>query len=111
MEEYAENKIRNFCRNAGGSCLLNGAVQRLFGRNTYGGVCASVRRKRMVEKKRYQSSSPSKEYKKSDGTPVYVCEDCSSVCMICGDEKATYHYESLLGIVFVCNDCYEIATN
>ena len=31
--------------------------------------------------------------------------------MICGDEKATNHYESLLGIVFVCNDCYEIATN
>lgn len=58
----------------------------------------------------YCGHSPSKEYEKSDGTPVYVCEDCSSVCMICGDEKATKHYESLLGIVFVCDDCYEMAT-
>lgn len=30
--------------------------------------------------------------------------------MICGDEKATKHYKSLLGIVFVCDDCYEMAT-
>lgn len=51
----------------------------------------------------YCSHSPSKEYEKSDGTSVYVCEDCSSECMICGREKATKHYESLLGIVFVCD--------
>ena len=59
----------------------------------------------------YCNDSPSKEYKKSDGTPVYVCEDCSSVCMICSDEKATKHYESLIGIVFVCDSCYEMATS
>lgn len=58
----------------------------------------------------YCGSSPSREYKKSDGTPVYVCEDCSSRCMLCGREKATKHYESLLGIVFVCDDCYKTAT-
>ena len=58
----------------------------------------------------YCNHSPSKEYKKSDGTSVYVCEDCSSECMICGREKATKHYESLLGIVFVCDDCYKTAT-
>ena len=59
----------------------------------------------------YCHNSPSKEYKKSDGTPVYVCEDCSSWCMICNDKKATKHYESLLGIVFVCDDCYEMAVD
>lgn len=59
----------------------------------------------------YCSQSPSKEYEKSDGTSVYVCENCSSICMICGSEKATKNYESLLGIVFVCNDCYEMAAN
>lgn len=58
----------------------------------------------------YCRSSPSKEYKKRDGTPVYVCENCSSQCMICNREKATKHYESLLGIVFVCDDCYKMAT-
>lgn len=55
----------------------------------------------------YCHQSPSKEYKKNDGTLVYVCEDCSSVCMICGDNKATKQYESLLGIMFVCDDCFE----
>lgn len=59
----------------------------------------------------YCNHSPSKEYKKSDGTPVYVCEECSSICMICSDEKATKNYESLLGIVFVCDECYEMATS
>ncbi len=57
----------------------------------------------------YCGDRPSKEYKKRDGTPVYVCQECSSECMLCGD-KATKHYESLLGIVFVCNDCYKKAT-
>ena len=59
----------------------------------------------------YCGQSPSKGYKKSDGTTAYVCKDCSETCMICGDEKATKHYESLLGIVFVCNDCYKMATS
>lgn len=58
----------------------------------------------------YCGNSPSKEYKKSDGTAFYVCEDCSSECMICGDKKASKKYESLLGIVFVCDDCYKMAT-
>lgn len=58
----------------------------------------------------YCHNSPSKAYKKSDGSTFYVCEECSSECMICSREKATHHYESLLGIVFVCDDCYEMAT-
>lgn len=57
----------------------------------------------------YCGNSPSKEYKKQDGTPVYVCEKCSSECMICGEKKATKHYESLMGIVFACDDCYKMA--
>lgn len=56
----------------------------------------------------YCGKSPSKEYKKSDGTPIYICEDCSSTCMLCYEKKATKHYESPLSIVFVCDDCYEI---
>lgn len=58
----------------------------------------------------YCGHSPSKQYRKQDGTAVYVCESCSSECMICGDRKATKRYESLLGLVFVCNDCYKMAT-
>ena len=58
----------------------------------------------------YCHHSPSKKYKKSDGTPFYVCEECSSTCMICGREKAKKHYESLLGIIFVCDDCYKEVT-
>lgn len=54
----------------------------------------------------YCNSSPSREYKKSDNTMGYVCENCSSKCMLCG-AKATKHYESLIGIVFVCDECYE----
>lgn len=69
-------------------------------------ACSSV----VDEPCMYCNHSPSKEYTKSDGTPVYVCEECSSTCMICSREKATKHYESLLGIVFVCDDCYKTAT-
>jgi len=58
----------------------------------------------------YCGQSPSQEYEKSDGTLVYVCEVCSSECMLCHD-KATKHYESLLGIMFVCNDCYNEVVN
>ena len=57
----------------------------------------------------YCGHSPSKEYEKSDGSYAYVCEDCSSTCMLCGD-KATKYYESLLGVVFVCDDCYSGVT-
>ena len=57
----------------------------------------------------YCNNRPSKEYEKRDGSLFYVCEECSSKCMLCGDEKAEKHYESLLGIVFVCDDCYEAA--
>lgn len=52
--------------------------------------------------------SPSKEYKKSDGSVVCICEKCSSTCMICGEKKATKQYESPLAIAFVCNDCYKL---
>lgn len=55
----------------------------------------------------YCGKSPSIEYMKSDDTPFYICKECSSTCMICGDEKATTHYESLLGIIFACDDCYQ----
>lgn len=58
----------------------------------------------------YCGSCPSKEYKRSDGSPFYVCKDCSSVCMLCNRQKATKHYESLLGVVFVCEDCYNVVT-
>lgn len=36
----------------------------------------------------------------------YYCKACSSKCEFCS-EKATKHYTSLLGIVFVCEECYE----
>ena len=52
-------------------------------------------------------NSPSVAYKMSDGSYSYVCKDCSKKCALCGD-KATHHYENLLGMmVFVCDDCYE----
>lgn len=59
----------------------------------------------------YCGHSPSKGYKMSDGEKDYVCKDCSSRCMLCGTEKAKKHYESLIGIVFVCDDCYETVTS
>ena len=43
----------------------------------------------------------------SDGSYSYVCKDCSKECAWCG-ERATKHYENLLGMmVFVRDDCYE----
>lgn len=54
------------------------------------------------------SKSPSVEYENSDGDKSYVCKECSSVCMICGEKKAERKAENLLGMVmFVCEDCYE----
>lgn len=58
----------------------------------------------------YCHDSPSKEYKRSNGKFAYVCKDCSSECMLCG-EKATKHYESLIGVVFVCDSCYKEMVN
>lgn len=53
-------------------------------------------------------SRPSVSYETSDGSKAYVCKECSKMCMICGDNKATKHYENLLGmILFVCDDCYD----
>lgn len=52
------------------------------------------------------NSSPSKVYELSSGKEMYVCEDCSSECAYCA-KPATKHYESLLGFVFVCDNCYE----
>lgn len=52
--------------------------------------------------------SPSVAYELSDGSEAYVCRECSEYCMLCGDEKATQHYENLIGtMMFVCDDCYE----
>lgn len=53
-------------------------------------------------------SKPSVAYKNSDDTASYVCKECSSVCMICGEKKAEKKCENLLGMVmFVCDECYE----
>ena len=54
----------------------------------------------------YCSQSPSVEYTRSDGTSIYVCNDCSSECMLCGRE-ATQEYDSMLGFLFLCDDCYD----
>lgn len=53
-------------------------------------------------------SRPSVAYETSDGSEAYVCKECSKMCMICGDKKATKHGENLFGmILFVCDDCYD----
>lgn len=53
---------------------------------------------------------PSVAYKNSAGDDAYVCKDCSSECMYCGDEKATKRAENLFGmILFLCSDCYNDA--
>ena len=53
-------------------------------------------------------SKPSVAYKNSDDAESYVCKECSSICMICGDKKAKHQSENLLGMVmFVCDDCYK----
>lgn len=54
----------------------------------------------------YCGDETSKKYKLHDGSYDYVCKDCSSECFFCG-KKATKHYESYLGIIFVCKDCYD----
>ena len=54
-------------------------------------------------------NSPSVEYESSSGEKVYVCEECSSTCMFCGD-PATRHYSAVLGEMFVCDDCYDSVT-
>ena len=49
--------------------------------------------------------TPTKGYKHSSDQKLYYCSDCSSECVFCGD-RATEHYSSLLGVMFVCKDCY-----
>ena len=46
-----------------------------------------------------------KGYKSPNGTE-YFCDRCADDCAFCGDD-AKYCYESLLGTIFVCKDCYE----
>ena len=51
-------------------------------------------------------SSPSYAYKVSNGVS-YICEECRSTCYVCG-EKATHHYENILGIMtFLCDEHYD----
>lgn len=51
--------------------------------------------------------TPTKGYR-NDSTreKEYYCSDCSSRCDLCGDD-ADKHYTGGLGIVFICNDCYD----
>lgn len=52
-------------------------------------------------------NGPSKGYKhKGRGETLYYCKNCSSRCDFCRS-RADRHYESLVGIVFVCDKCYE----
>lgn len=51
--------------------------------------------------------TPTKGYRNtSTGEDEYYCKKCASDCAFCSN-KATKHYTSLLGIVFVCKDCYK----
>lgn len=53
----------------------------------------------------YCNSTQTKAYKTSQGT-VYICKECSTHCFVC-NEKATHHYENLVGsVTFVCDACY-----
>lgn len=55
----------------------------------------------------WDGATPTKGFKTSKGEVCYVCEDCSSRCMLCGND-ATDHYTNGLEIeVFVCEKCYE----
>ena len=51
-------------------------------------------------------NTPTRPYETSNGETVYVCDDCSSECMLCHKE-AKHHYTALAGEMFVCDDCYE----
>lgn len=46
---------------------------------------------------------PSRGFKTDSGT-VYYCEHCSA-CSICGSTGNTKLYSTLLGDLFVCEDC------
>ena len=50
--------------------------------------------------------SPTKVFHFSSGNVAYVCEECSGKCDYCSG-KATTSYESALGAVFVCEECYK----
>ena len=49
---------------------------------------------------------PAKGYlNESTREKEYYCRECSSCCDLCGDD-ADKHYTGGIGIVFICNDCY-----
>lgn len=53
--------------------------------------------------------TPTKEFKTSNGTACYVCEDCAKTCAVCNKEfnKELRHSTNLLDVeVFMCDDCY-----
>ena len=51
--------------------------------------------------------TPTKGYKnEKSGDKEYYCADCSSECNLCYDDAAK-HYTGGMGIIFICNDCYE----
>lgn len=53
------------------------------------------------------NDTPTKAYKNdSTGEKEYYCADCTSECYLCGD-RADKHYTSGIGVVFICNDCYD----
>lgn len=45
-----------------------------------------------------------KAYKSYDGKH-HFCDECAADCLFC-DEESTHCYNSLLGVMFVCKDCY-----
>lgn len=52
-------------------------------------------------------NTPTKAYTNNySGEKEYYCSRCSSDCAFCS-KKATRHYTSLIGIIFVCDGCYK----
>ena len=49
---------------------------------------------------------PTRGYKnESSGKREFYCSDCSSECYLC-DNDADKHYTGGIGIIFICNRCY-----
>ena len=49
-----------------------------------------------------------KEVEKELGGKCYICENCFTHCVYCGNSVAN-HYSSVTGMeVFVCKECYNI---
>lgn len=56
-------------------------------------------------------SGPTKEYRSDDGLCSYVCEECASECMFCGDENPDKYYFNGFGeVMVVCDSCYDEVT-